>query len=383
MALATQCPHCHTTFRVAHDQLKLRAGLVRCGACKQIFNGIEHLLRPMEADQTVAVPEPKPQPVQAAEQTVPPAAEELGDSQAETSPEPAVSEPDTEGPKPSEVDYPASRPLHPPTGTVFHVDEQADVDPLTRMTLMDVASMDERHDGAGSLPDDGTTEAKPAKNDTAELPDPLEAVIEELQRKPLRGTAKPAKSKQPAEPDDDPLSEFDEPSFVRQGRRRERFGRAARAFMGVGSCILLVGLLAQSTYIFRNEIAAWFPPAKPLLDDACGALQCQVGLPAQIEAVSVESSELQVLTSEKNIFGLTTLLRNDSGTEQAWPSIELTLNDTNERAIARRVFSPTDYLRSPKELASGIAPKSERPVRLLFELSQLKASGYRVYLFYP
>ncbi|HVL76980.1 MAG TPA: MJ0042-type zinc finger domain-containing protein, partial [Noviherbaspirillum sp.] len=46
MALATQCPHCRTTFRVAHDQLKLRAGLVRCGACKQIFNGIENLRPP-------------------------------------------------------------------------------------------------------------------------------------------------------------------------------------------------------------------------------------------------------------------------------------------------------------------------------------------------
>src|SRR5690606_24379730 len=46
MALATQCPHCQTTFRVVQDQLKLRAGLVRCGRCKQIFNGIEHLLPP-------------------------------------------------------------------------------------------------------------------------------------------------------------------------------------------------------------------------------------------------------------------------------------------------------------------------------------------------
>ncbi|HWV64041.1 MAG TPA: MJ0042-type zinc finger domain-containing protein, partial [Oxalicibacterium sp.] len=46
MALATKCPHCQTTFRVAHDQLKLRAGLVRCGHCKEIFNGIEHLLPP-------------------------------------------------------------------------------------------------------------------------------------------------------------------------------------------------------------------------------------------------------------------------------------------------------------------------------------------------
>jgi len=57
MALATQCPHCRTTFRVAHDQLKLRAGLVRCGACKEIFNGIEHLL---PGESLVATQTPTP-----------------------------------------------------------------------------------------------------------------------------------------------------------------------------------------------------------------------------------------------------------------------------------------------------------------------------------
>ena len=57
MALATQCPHCRTTFRVAHDQLKLRAGLVRCGACKEIFNGIEHLL-PGESLAATQTPTP-------------------------------------------------------------------------------------------------------------------------------------------------------------------------------------------------------------------------------------------------------------------------------------------------------------------------------------
>jgi predicted Zn finger-like uncharacterized protein len=46
MALATRCPHCATIFRVANDQLKLHAGIVRCGACQQTFNGIEHLLAP-------------------------------------------------------------------------------------------------------------------------------------------------------------------------------------------------------------------------------------------------------------------------------------------------------------------------------------------------
>jgi predicted Zn finger-like uncharacterized protein len=55
MALATQCPHCFTSFRVANDQLKLHAGLVRCGSCKQTFNGIEHLLAPGEAPRQAPV----------------------------------------------------------------------------------------------------------------------------------------------------------------------------------------------------------------------------------------------------------------------------------------------------------------------------------------
>jgi predicted Zn finger-like uncharacterized protein len=55
MALATQCPHCHTTFRVAADQLKLRGGIVRCGACQSIFDGNAHLI---DLDAPAAVPAP-------------------------------------------------------------------------------------------------------------------------------------------------------------------------------------------------------------------------------------------------------------------------------------------------------------------------------------
>jgi predicted Zn finger-like uncharacterized protein len=53
MALATQCPHCHTTFRVAADQLKLRGGIVRCGACQRIFDGNAHLI---DLDKPAAPP---------------------------------------------------------------------------------------------------------------------------------------------------------------------------------------------------------------------------------------------------------------------------------------------------------------------------------------
>jgi len=68
MALATQCPHCYTSFRVANDQLKLHAGMVRCGACKQTFNGIEHLLAPGTTAKMPPAATPTPNATQTAEE---------------------------------------------------------------------------------------------------------------------------------------------------------------------------------------------------------------------------------------------------------------------------------------------------------------------------
>ena len=62
MALATQCPHCGTTFRVAADQLKLRGGIVRCGACQGVFDGSRALVDLAAAPPVPAEPSPEPSP---------------------------------------------------------------------------------------------------------------------------------------------------------------------------------------------------------------------------------------------------------------------------------------------------------------------------------
>ena len=36
----TRCPGCNTIFRVTPPQLALRAGQVRCGHCRTVFDGI-------------------------------------------------------------------------------------------------------------------------------------------------------------------------------------------------------------------------------------------------------------------------------------------------------------------------------------------------------
>ncbi|WP_315141335.1 MJ0042-type zinc finger domain-containing protein, partial [Achromobacter marplatensis] len=44
MALTTRCPQCGTSFKVVPDQLRVRNGLVRCGACSTVFDGRACLL---------------------------------------------------------------------------------------------------------------------------------------------------------------------------------------------------------------------------------------------------------------------------------------------------------------------------------------------------
>ena len=65
MALTTRCPQCGTSFKVVPDQLRVRNGLVRCGACATVFDGRACLLpesdaAPASVPVTVATPVPPP-----------------------------------------------------------------------------------------------------------------------------------------------------------------------------------------------------------------------------------------------------------------------------------------------------------------------------------
>jgi predicted Zn finger-like uncharacterized protein len=65
-SFVTQCPHCQTSFRVSHAQLSVARGVVRCGACLQIFNAAKQLLE-QRAGKTAAegnpvAPAPTPVP---------------------------------------------------------------------------------------------------------------------------------------------------------------------------------------------------------------------------------------------------------------------------------------------------------------------------------
>lgn len=151
----------------------------------------------------------------------------------------------------------------------------------------------------------------------------------------------------------------------------------------LASLPLLLGLAGQGVYFFRDAIAANYPPVRPLLEAACAPLQCNVRLLQNPDLLSIETSELHADPARANIVVLTSTLRNRAPHTQAYPILELTLTNARDEMVAKRLFLPKEYMRQTTTIAQGIPAKGEVAVKLLMDLGELKAEGYRLYLFYP
>lgn len=151
----------------------------------------------------------------------------------------------------------------------------------------------------------------------------------------------------------------------------------------IAASLLLLVLLAQTAYFFREDIAARQPGLKPALIGYCKVLNCTVPLPHKTEAMSIESSDLEADPAHENQIVLNALLRNRAPYPQAFPNLELTLNDTQDKPLARRTFRPADYLKAGEDEKQGLAANHDLNIKLHLDTTDIKPIGYRLVLFYP
>jgi predicted Zn finger-like uncharacterized protein len=256
-ALLTRCPTCGTTFRALPSQLSVRSGMVRCGKCAAIFDGVANLLEERAAAEAA---EPSPQ---------------LGLFEAGARPAP---------PRPA--------------------------------------------------------------------------------------------ARRPPPADDEPL-----PEFLEEEPPRSRYGIA----WGLGALIALAALAGQLVYQYRTELATLAPQLRPLLAEGCRFLDCELRLPRRPDLLSIESSDLQSDARRDSLIVLHAVIRNRASFAQELPALELTLTDAADRPLVRRVLRPADYAQglAPALREPGVAPGAEAVLRLHFDTGGVRATGYRLYLFYP
>ena len=170
------------------------------------------------------------------------------------------------------------------------------------------------------------------------------------------------------------------PSFVRQAQRRAWWSQpAVRFVMGMLVTLLPLALVLQIALHERNTLVAWKPQWRPAFASMCVALRCELAPRRHIASVVITGSSFHE-DVQPHHYRLGLSLQNQSVALVETPAVEVTLTDSQDQILVRKVLLPAE-IGAPTELA----PHSEWTGTLSVATQGLllPVSGYRVMAFYP
>lgn len=323
MSLITCCPACGTMFKVVPDQLRISEGWVRCGHCAEVFDATAHLQQPVAPAGQPAASPPE------AEAEAPPSAQ----AQAEPEPEPV----------PEPLAQPAEHESEP---------------------------------GPEPLP------SPVAEADTGYPP--FEFIRADLQEQQAASgfDAVTGTSAEPTDFPEDNDSQLHDLGFVRKARRKAFWRRPLVRSLATLALLALAALLALQWAVHeRDRLAALRPELRPWLQALCEPLACQVGPPRQIEAIVIDSSAFNRLRSDA--YRLSFTLKNQAAVEVALPAVELTLTDTQDQPVVRRVLLPRDLGAAGAVIPAASEWSGALVLSVAANGSTGRIAGYRLLAFYP
>ena len=317
--MRTRCPHCETVFRITAEQLRVRFGMVRCGQCQAVFNAFDSLVEGGAA---------------------------LAPDQADT---------------PAPLQAAASLPPSHASEEVLNPESQPE-----EIALAPPAAL--RADAG--LPEPSVSAR----------PDPIDVALaaEETLEQSTRA-ARDAGLMAVRDLSESPGYDRWSASALETGGKNDfslDVPRRQNWPFTLASVVLLVLLLTQVAYYFRSDLSLRFPD----LAQAYRTLNIEIPLARQADLVSIEVSDLQS-DSGRGLLILQATLKNRAEYRQDWPLLELTLTDTNDAVVSRRVLKASDYLPAKAD-PKVFAGSSEIGIKLWLEAKQ-PAAGYRLFVFYP
>jgi len=321
-------------FKVVPDQLRVSEGWVRCGHCGEVFDAGIHM-----------------QPSAAAVQ----------EQEREASAEPAGGEPAL---------VPARKAEAPAAPVPIGDREQPSELPSGGFASSLHTEIDEEL--LADEPDPGQLEAEARALHEDPLDQPFALRRADLSAPGELAPSGPAAAAMPVE----------EPTFVLQARRAARWQRpAVRALLSAAALALAALLALQVAVHERDRFAASQPGLRPWLARLCEPLDCRIAPPRQIEAIAIDSSAFNKLRPDA--YRLQVTLKNQARIDVAMPAIELTLTDSGEQPVVRRVLMPGELGAARPALGAGAEWSGTAALALADNSLAGRVAGYRVLAFYP
>lgn len=390
-SFVTQCPHCHTSFRVNHGQLTVARGVVRCGSCLQVFNAARQLLEQRTGKETVI---PLAPPIKA----------------------PAVEAP--------------PRAISQKQWTAAELDLDDLDKELARLERRDKRAPDtfgrRREDNLSAQRDhlsneqepwsDSLYSESPAERAEAVIQPPVEPFAPHEPARPPRTEPSLSLALEPLEPDEEPVTlrleaddephehlerlsatddhdDHDEepmqPVSPRKTRERHEPGIRAEALHDLDDdplqldwrkrrspwgrrllwCLLILlagGALAGQYIAYHFEELARQDQYRPWFLQICPTIGCDV--PSKVDIAKIKSSNL-VVRSHPEFSGalvVDAIIYNRAPFSQPFPLLELRFADLNGHLIASRRFKPGEYLGGDLEGRGEMPPQT--PIHIALDI---------------
>lgn len=288
-ARATQCPHCRTSFRVTEAQLATARGLVRCGACLEVFNATEHWLETSRPSQ-----------------------------------QPSDDE---------EVLFDDDNGL--PDGEAFN-EQHRNPD----ATLPDDSDEDDDRDHTAAQPEAESADTTDATDEGAISPAIDTESESEIQAQDS-ASAITNNSQLPVAEDD---------AVEQLGYQRTRLRPITRQQLGWSLLSLLAALGLAGQLVYANFAQLAQSNYRPQLSALCEAVNvvgrehCKLPPPQNLALIRSQGLNIYSHPTFANSLLVDALIINQAVFEQPFPVIELEFHDHNGRAVARRRFTPAEYL---------------------------------------
>jgi predicted Zn finger-like uncharacterized protein len=329
--LITECPGCHSRFRVTEGQLDIANGQVRCGACLRVFDARNEAHR-LELRRRQA--------------------------QQRTTAAPAGNSPDLGS---RDSDYP-------PT-------------PQTTTTATGIATGTESS-AAPPAPADTTergtdriaTDVRPTADEATPRPSSqADAATDDSSTTPSRQpTARPRSDSA----DDGIPHLYAEPILLDVSRESSDPVATAGWALGCLTALLLLGL--QYAWFERGTLAR-DPDLAPLYTLACETLPCALSRNA-IDQIVNERMVVRPHPAFADALSIDLRLHNRAAFAQPFPALQLSFSDLHGNLVARRTFQPDDYLTNRQLDQAQMPPGTPVEVRLEITDPGARALSYSLTL---
>lgn len=425
--LVTECPNCGTRFRVTESQLEMASGKVRCGACLEVFLGIEHLVlgddagvldedvndaldallselggasnasESQQPSDTVSRATPSGDPRHALSledlqaQEDPDAGEDVDDFEFLASDEAAGAEvPDAADPLPTfdveelDDDLEEFEVLEQLGGDSMAADAAPEDDePAAASVDLDVPLEFKLHDDeeeralTEDAADDAAVEAEPWESQIAAgMADVEEILLDEGNAPNAFGWPgfKPsgeapqrpvAKASETQVPE--ALASIGPLDIVMESEAPAADPRLPRrAWVPIAVAVASLALIVQ-VFWFQRDVWVKDLALRPIYEFACAHLGCRIEPLRAVDEIYSKNLVVRTHPDVDQALIIDALVVNGAGFPQPYPVIELRFSSIEGRTVAGRRFQPGEYLAGEAAGAELIAPNTPVHIALAIE----------------